>query len=200
MMNQSASAPAVTETNKKDDRGRPYNCGADVMHQKGLVHGQGFYQSIHAKTHQRRSPKSDVQSTKHHPTKELRHWCISKHDIKTPANQHKHGLSWFIPSLLSNPSSNSISNSYAATTTGFKQKGKLQVVNRKLLEQNGMFQRNIVLEGDRRVWNVPGKTLLSWSCQEGCGTSRNLPEVTGSFCGTPTRCTKPDKVRHWIVP
>ena len=49
MMNQSASAPAVTETNKRDDRGRPYNCGADVMHQKGLVHGQGFYQSIHAK-------------------------------------------------------------------------------------------------------------------------------------------------------
>ena len=95
-----------------------------VMHQKGLVHGQGFYQSIHAKTHQRRSPKSDVQSTKHHPTKELRHWCISKHNIKTPANQHKHGLSWFIPSLLSNPSSNSISNSYAATTTGFKQKGQ----------------------------------------------------------------------------
>ena len=41
VMNQSASAPAVTETNKRDDRGRPYNCGADVMHQTGLVLRQG---------------------------------------------------------------------------------------------------------------------------------------------------------------
>ena len=41
MMNQSASTPAVTETNKRDNRGRPYNCGADVMHITVLVPGQG---------------------------------------------------------------------------------------------------------------------------------------------------------------
>lgn len=71
MMNQSASAPAVTETNKRDDRGRPYNCGADVMHQKGLVHGQGFYQSIRAKTHQKGEAQNLMSSTKTPPNKRV---------------------------------------------------------------------------------------------------------------------------------
>ena len=51
-MSQSVNGPGVTpkdkEKQKETKSGRPgtaVNCGADVMHQKGLAHGQGFYQS-----------------------------------------------------------------------------------------------------------------------------------------------------------
>ena len=57
-MSQSVNGPGVIpkdkeNKNKEDVRGRPLNCGVDVMHQKGLAHGQGFYQSklLEAQTH-----------------------------------------------------------------------------------------------------------------------------------------------------
>ena len=84
-MNQSVNGPGVTPKDKEkqketkvDVRGRPLTVGRMSCTKKDW-----YMDRASTKAYMQKPTKGEAQnlmskSTKHHPTKELRHWCISK--------------------------------------------------------------------------------------------------------------------------